>query len=209
MRSPQTIGEEWPRPGIAVFQRTCSSWFQLVSRPVSCEIRRPSAPPSAGQFESLSSLAATSIGRPSSSVTAISARPERTLRMVFDSSWEAGSACRPAVDREATGKPALIQTAAWTTPRTRPREEASWNVLINAVRLPRVIRKPSEKTGKFLKCLAACCSSLANSESDPTLLDPPLSRSESAKCSRSGGGRGRWLNRQIGQWTRSRFASPV
>src|SRR5262249_23501858 len=50
IRSPQTIGEEWHRPGIAVFHFTFSVGLHLVGRPVSGETPWLSGPRHCAHF---------------------------------------------------------------------------------------------------------------------------------------------------------------
>src|SRR5215470_12416845 len=50
IRSPQTIGEEWPRPGMAVFHFTFCVGVHTVGRPVSGEMPWLSGPRHCDQF---------------------------------------------------------------------------------------------------------------------------------------------------------------
>ena len=50
MRSPQTIGEDMPVPGSAVFQATLVSGPQAVGTPLSAETPWPPGPRHCGQF---------------------------------------------------------------------------------------------------------------------------------------------------------------
>ena len=85
MRLPQTMGEEWPAPGIGVFHLTFSCSFHFRGRFVSVEIPRPS-PRQPGQL-------AVEVDTTGTIVTQPMTRQVRALIMIATLSFKVSVTC--------------------------------------------------------------------------------------------------------------------
>src|SRR5690606_17907327 len=77
MRSPQTTGEEWPVPGMAVFQVTFSVSDHFRGKPFSALVPSPRGPRQAGQFS------ARAAGREASSQSEATASDRKGMVFSF------------------------------------------------------------------------------------------------------------------------------